>query len=105
MRYEFSEHEWCATKPMLPNKPRGVRRVEAAACSMASFGLRSGAPWRDLPTTYGPARRVAIASFGGCWTYLADLPDVSNVYFGTRRVPATVHGVVFNILVGSAEPG
>src|SRR5256885_4449248 len=49
------------------------------------------------------ARRVTIASFGGCWTYLADLPDMSNVYFGTRRVPATVHGVVFNILAGSAE--
>ena len=34
---------------------------------------------------------------------LADLPDVSIDYFGTRRVPATVHGVVFNILAGSAE--
>ncbi len=28
MRYEFSEHEWTAIKPMLPNKPRGVRRVD-----------------------------------------------------------------------------
>jgi transposase len=25
---EFSEHEWTAIKPMLPNKPRGVRRVD-----------------------------------------------------------------------------
>lgn len=30
MRCEFSEHEWTAIKPMLPNKPR------------------------DLPATYGP---------------------------------------------------
>ena len=27
MRYELSDHEWTAIKPMLPNKPRGVRRV------------------------------------------------------------------------------
>jgi hypothetical protein len=75
-----------------------------AACSMASFGssvqVRHGATCRRPMV---PARLVTIASFGGCWTYLADLPDVSNVYFGTRRVPATVHGVVFNILAGSAE--
>jgi transposase len=27
MRYELSDFEWTAIKPMLPNKPRGVRRV------------------------------------------------------------------------------
>ena len=27
MRYELSDHEWTAIKPMLPNKLRGVRRV------------------------------------------------------------------------------
>jgi transposase len=27
MRYELSDFEWNATKPMLPNKMRGVRRV------------------------------------------------------------------------------
>ena len=27
MRYELSECEWAAIKPMLPNKPRGVPRV------------------------------------------------------------------------------
>jgi transposase len=27
MRYELSDYEWAAIKPMLPNKPRGVRRV------------------------------------------------------------------------------
>src|SRR6266481_2379973 len=26
MRYELSDYEWTAIKPMLPNKPRGVRR-------------------------------------------------------------------------------
>jgi len=27
MRYELSDFEWTAIKPMLPNKMRGVRRV------------------------------------------------------------------------------
>ena len=27
MRYELSDYEWTAIKPMLRNKPRGVRRV------------------------------------------------------------------------------
>ena len=27
MRYELTDHEWAAIKPMLPNKPRGIPRV------------------------------------------------------------------------------
>jgi transposase len=27
MRCELTDHEWAAIKPMLPNKPRGVPRV------------------------------------------------------------------------------
>jgi hypothetical protein len=27
MRYELSDYQWTAIKPMLPNKPRSVRRV------------------------------------------------------------------------------
>ena len=27
MRYELSDYEWAAIKPFLPNKPRGVPRV------------------------------------------------------------------------------
>jgi transposase len=27
MRYELSDEEWTAIKPTLPNKPRGVPRV------------------------------------------------------------------------------
>lgn len=28
MRYELSDYEWAVIKPMLPNKPRGIPRVE-----------------------------------------------------------------------------
>ena len=40
---------------MLPNKPRGVRRVNDRRVLNGIFwALRSGAPWRDLPEIYGP---------------------------------------------------
>jgi transposase len=55
MRYELSDYEWTAINPMLPNKPRGVRRVNDRRVLNGIFWvLRSGAPWRDLPETYGP---------------------------------------------------
>jgi len=54
MRYELSDYEWTAIKPMLPNKPRGVRHVNDRRVLNGIFWvLRSGAPWRDLPETYG----------------------------------------------------
>src|SRR4030088_1016770 len=55
MRYELSDYEWTAIKPMLPNKPRGVQRVNDRRVLNGIFRvLRSGPPWRDLPATYGP---------------------------------------------------
>ena len=55
MRYEPAEYEWAAIKPMLPNKPRGVSRVNDRRVLNGIFWvLRSGAPWRDLPEAFGP---------------------------------------------------
>src|SRR5712675_3310540 len=55
MRYELADHEWGAIKPMLPNKPRGVPRVNDRRVLNGIFWvLRSGAPWRDLPEAFGP---------------------------------------------------
>ena len=55
MRYELSDYEWAAIKPMLPNKPRGVPRVNDRRVLNGIFWvLRSGAPWRDLPDNFGP---------------------------------------------------
>ena len=66
MRYELSDYEWTAIKPMLPNKPHGVRRVNDRRVLGGIFWvLRSGAPWRDLPETFGPRLLVTIASCGG----------------------------------------
>src|SRR5437899_6427387 len=55
MRYELNDREWAAIKPMLPNKPRGVPRVNDRRVLNGIFWvLRSGAPWRDLPHNFGP---------------------------------------------------
>src|SRR6478736_1264792 len=55
MRYELTDHEWTVIKPMLPNKPRGVPRVNDPRVLNGIFWvLRSGAPWRDLPNNFGP---------------------------------------------------
>jgi transposase len=52
MRYELTDYEWTAIKPFLPNKPRGVPRVNDRRVLNGIFWvLRSGAPWRDLPAT------------------------------------------------------
>jgi hypothetical protein len=55
MRYELTDYEWDAIKPFLPNKPRGVPRVNDRRVLNGIFWvLRSGAPWRDLPDHFGP---------------------------------------------------
>ena len=67
MRYELSDYEWSVIKPMLPNKPRGVPRVnDRRVLNLIFWVLRSGAPWRDLcrkPTD--PVRLATIGSFAG----------------------------------------
>jgi transposase len=66
MRYELSDAEWTAVNPMLPNKPRGIPRVDDRRVLNGIFWvLRSGAPWRDLPEPMVPAQPAKIASFVG----------------------------------------
>jgi transposase len=58
-RYELSDREWKAIEPHLPNKPRGVPRVDDRRVLNGIFWvLRSGAPWADLPERYGPRTTV-----------------------------------------------
>jgi len=55
MRCELTDHEWTAIRPMLPNKPRGVPRVDDRHVLNGIFWvLRSEAPRRDLPDYLGP---------------------------------------------------
>src|SRR3954462_3250302 len=55
MRYELTDFEWAAIRSCLPNKPRGILRVDDRRVLNGIFWvLRSGTPWRDLPENYGP---------------------------------------------------
>ena len=92
MRYEFSDFEWAAIKPLLPNKSRGVQRVNDRRVLNGIFWvLRSGAPWRDLPVCYGHAPPATTVSSGGegpeygagSWTHLPPLTEA------VRRIATT----------------
>jgi transposase len=59
MRHDLTDYEWAAFKPFLPNKPRGVPRVNGRRVLNGIFWvLRSGAPWRDLPAQ--PLHRLQL---------------------------------------------
>lgn len=38
MRYELTGFEWAAIRSFLPNKPRGIPRINTGASSTAPFG-------------------------------------------------------------------
>ena len=55
MSFELTDFEWSAIQPILPQKSRGVPRVDDRRVLNGIFWvLRSGAPWADLPGRYGP---------------------------------------------------
>ena len=58
MRYELTDDEWAAIRPMLPNKPRGVPRVNDRRS--AQFVARSNMPL-DSAFTYGLSSRRKVA--------------------------------------------
>jgi len=58
-RYDLTDFEWKVIKPVLPNKPRGVPRVDDRRVLNGIFWvLRSGSPWADLPGRYGPPTTI-----------------------------------------------
>ena len=77
LRYELSDYEWTAIKPMLPNKLRSVRRASDRRVLNGIFWvLRSGAPWRNLLKTYGPCTTCYIRFVrwrrAGVWDQIMD---------------------------------
>ena len=58
-RFELTDKEWAVIGPLLPNKPRGVPRVDDRRVLNGIFWvLRTGAPWEDMPRRYGPRTTV-----------------------------------------------
>jgi transposase len=76
-RYDLADFEWRVIEPLLPNKPRGVPRVDDRRVLNGIFWVpRSGAPWRDPRERYGP-RTTCYNPFvrcrkAGVWDRLMD---------------------------------
>ncbi len=65
-RYDLTDFEWRVIEPLLPNKPRGVPRVDDRRVLNGIFWvLRSGAPWRDYRSATARAPPATTASYDG----------------------------------------
>ena len=61
MAEEFwlSDGQWVRLAPLLPNKPRGVPRVDdRRVISGIIHVLKSGGRWADAPSSYGPRKTL-----------------------------------------------
>ena len=83
--YELTDFEWQVIEPLLPNKPRGVPRVDDRRVLNGIFWvLRTGAPWRALPREFGPPttcyNRFVRWRKAGVWDRI--MTAVSHAYDG-----------------------
>lgn len=84
-RYELTDFEWSIIQPLLPNKPRGVPRVEdRRVLNGILWRFRAGTPWADIPERYGPYttcyNRFVRWRKAGVWDRL--LAAISAAYDG-----------------------
>ena len=87
--YELSDFEWGVMAPLLPNKPRGVPRVDDRRVLNGIFWvLRTGAPWRALPKEFGPPatcyNRFVRWRKAGVWDRI--MAAVSQAYDGNVQM-------------------
>ena len=84
-RYELTDLEWSILQPLLPNKARGVPRVDdRRVINGILWRFRTGSPWADIPERYGPPttcyNRFVRWRDKGVWDRLLDA--VSQAYDG-----------------------
>ena len=84
-RYELTDRAWSIIEPLLPNKSRGVPRVDdRRILNGILWRFRTGAPWADIPERYGPPttcyNRFVRWRKGGIWDGLLD--EISKGYDG-----------------------
>ena len=84
-RSDMSDLEWEFIKAVLPNKTRGKKRVDDRRVINGIFYvLRTGVPWADLPSEYGPPTTVYNRfnrwSYAGHWDRIMEaIADADNV--------------------------
>jgi len=84
-RYDLTDAEWKIIEPLLPQKSRGVKRVDDRRVLNGIFWrMRAGAPWADIPERYGPYttcyNRFVRWRKAGIWDTL--LKAISEAYDG-----------------------
>ena len=88
-RFDLTDFEWSVIAPLLPNKVRGVKRVDDRRVLNGIFWrLRTGAPWADIPERYGP-HTTCVNRFNrwrkaGVWDRI--LEAVSKAYDGELQM-------------------
>lgn len=76
-------------QPLLPNKPRGVPRVDdRRVLNGIYWRLRTGSPWADIPERYGPSTTCSNRSRRwariGVWDRIFEA--VSKAYDGDLQM-------------------
>ncbi len=84
-RHELSDEEWGIIEPLLPQKSRGVERVDdRRVINGILWRFRTGSSWRDVPERYGPRitlyNRFTRWRASGVWDSL--LAAISKAYDG-----------------------
>jgi len=88
-RYEITDFEWSIIEPLLPNKPRGVKRADdRKVLNGIYWRLRSGSPWDEIPERYGPHttcyNRFVRWGRAGVWDRIFEA--VSKAYDGDLQM-------------------
>lgn len=84
-RSDMSDLEWDFIKAVLPQKARGKKRVDDRRIINGVFYvLRTGLPWADLPSEYGPSstiyNRFNRWSYASHWDQILEaISDAHNV--------------------------
>ena len=67
-RGALSDEQWERQRPLLPSqRPRTGRPAKDHRTMLNGilWLLRTGTPWQDLPSQYGPSKRLPAASIAG----------------------------------------
>ena len=102
--YWLSDAEWARIEPLMPRGRRGAHRVDdRRVISGTVYMLRSGARWRDCPSTYGPY--TTIYNRFNRWSRQGIWFEMFERLTGSSGITATVAIDNSTIKVHRSAPG